>query len=426
MDTDIIIVGAGAAGLMAGRELAKKGYKIILLEARGHIGGRIYTFKENEFPVKAETGAEFIHGNLETTLNLLNEGGISYSIARGKMFRVKNGKIKKDNESMEYWREVERQLNDLKEDITVDAFIDKFFSGTQYLTISNSIKGFVEGFDSAETKFASTFAFKREWLGNGEEDQYRVEGGYSKLVQFLADEINKNAGTIFLSQVAKEINWSNNNVIITTNNNEKHKAKKVIITVPPPILLNEGAGQIRFVPPIDNKINAIQQLGFGEVIKILLYFKGPFWEEHQLKLRKMGFLFTEEQIPTWWTQHPEHSGLLTGWLAGPKAAAIKNEPDEKIMQLAILSLTNTFEFSESYIQDQLLDKKICNWSNDPFTMGAYAYETLTSKNARNILMEPVEATIYFAGDALYNGDSMGTVEAALVSGKNVAEKVEQG
>jgi len=72
----IIIVGAGASGLIAARELLRHGKKVIVLEARDRIGGRIHTVHENSYYVEA--GAEFIHGELPLTIGLLREYHIGY------------------------------------------------------------------------------------------------------------------------------------------------------------------------------------------------------------------------------------------------------------------------------------------------------------------------------------------------------------
>ena len=75
---EILIIGAGAAGLMAAYTLSKAGKKVVLLEARDRIGGRIHTL-DNDFPFKhAELGAEFVHGNLPVTMQLMHESGLEY------------------------------------------------------------------------------------------------------------------------------------------------------------------------------------------------------------------------------------------------------------------------------------------------------------------------------------------------------------
>ncbi|MEO6933649.1 MAG: FAD-dependent oxidoreductase, partial [Chitinophagaceae bacterium] len=74
---DIIIIGAGACGLMAARELGKAGKKVLILEARNRTGGRIHTLHNKKFSIPVDSGAEFIHGDLPLTKNLLTEAGIN-------------------------------------------------------------------------------------------------------------------------------------------------------------------------------------------------------------------------------------------------------------------------------------------------------------------------------------------------------------
>ncbi len=88
----------------------------------------------------------------------------------------------------------------------------------------------------------------------------------------------------------------------------------MIITVSLGVL---QSGSIQFKPALTDHAIAIQGIGFGTVIKFLLEFKTSFWKEFD---DDIGFLLTDEEIPTWWTQLPGESNLLTGWLGGPKAA----------------------------------------------------------------------------------------------------------
>src|SRR5882724_9260228 len=71
----IVVVGAGAAGLMAARELARAGQRVIIVEARDRCGGRIYPMPTAEFGYPAEGGAEFVHGEAPVTHGLLREAG---------------------------------------------------------------------------------------------------------------------------------------------------------------------------------------------------------------------------------------------------------------------------------------------------------------------------------------------------------------
>ena len=132
---------------------------------------------------------------------------------------------------------------------------------------------------------------------------------------------------------------------------------------------------------------------------------------------------TDLPIPTWWTQLPEKSTLLTGWLSGPKAAALKDESDDAILLKALESVSAILNISSADLKEKLQWWKVFNWTNDPYTRGSYSYSTLHTNEARKVLSAPVENTLFFAGEALYEGPEMGTVEAALVSGTNAAEQV---
>jgi len=101
--TDVLIIGAGAAGLMAAYRLSASGKKVIVLEARNHTGGRIHTISHESFFKHAELGAEFIHGDLPVTLNLLKEADIKYSPAGGEMVRYEKGQFLGDGGFIENW-----------------------------------------------------------------------------------------------------------------------------------------------------------------------------------------------------------------------------------------------------------------------------------------------------------------------------------
>ncbi|HEX3385340.1 MAG TPA: FAD-dependent oxidoreductase, partial [Mucilaginibacter sp.] len=166
---------------------------------------------------------------------------------------------------------------------------------------------------------------------------------------------------------------------------------------------------------------AFHQIGFGAIVKILFEFKDAFWEKNERM--HMGFVMSDEQIPTWWTQYPTHSSVLTGWLGGLPAERKKHLTDEQFVQEGIRSLANIFSKTEAEVKDNLVAWKVANWTNDQFTLGSYVYDTLKSHEARKILSKPIDDNLYFAGEFIYEGPSMGTVEAALSSGLEVAKKL---
>src|ERR1051326_5449184 len=275
MNDSVIVVGAGAAGLVVARQLSRAGMKVKIIEARDRIGGRIHTFQDEKFTSPTEAGAEFIHGDLETTLKLLKEYNIAYSPAKGQIWHVRGGELEKDKEFVsDYHRLLKKKLEALKKDIPIKKFLEKNFPQKKYSNVWREISGFVNGYESAGMEKFSTFAFRKDWLESEEWEQYRVNNGYGKLINALEKDCRKNGCEFYFSSPVKKIKWEKNFVeVICTQKN--FKANKVVLAVPLGILQQN---KIKFFPSIPEKIKIANKLGYGEVIKILFLFKSKFWE----------------------------------------------------------------------------------------------------------------------------------------------------
>src|SRR5215212_7649157 len=95
---DVIIIGAGAAGLMAAKILSENKITVCVLEARNRIGGRVYTVSKPGFSKPIEAGAEFIHGKLPLTTALLRKTGLERYKVDGELWQIKNGELKKQED----------------------------------------------------------------------------------------------------------------------------------------------------------------------------------------------------------------------------------------------------------------------------------------------------------------------------------------
>jgi monoamine oxidase len=415
---NIIIVGAGAAGLMTARELLKQGHIVTILEANDRLGGRIHTIHDPSFDYPVEKGVEFIHGDLPLTIQLLKEAGIEYKPVKGIMARIVNDDWKTQDDFTIGWKELMKQMNEVKEDMTVNDFLEKNFSDQKYEELRKSVLRFAQGFDLADPSKASVLALREEWMEEVEE-QYRIPGGFDQLINYLEKQCLRLGGVIHTSSAVTKIEWQKNDVTIITEDKKIYNSNKVIITVSLGLLQMEPV-VISFQPAINDYLEAAKKIGFGSVIKILLQFKEAFWEE---KKKNIGFLFADEIIPTWWTQLPSSYPLLTGWAGGPQAWQLENKDDETILALALQSLSNIFKKPIDELKQILTASLIANWRKDPFTKGGYSYSIIESTKAQKLFSTPISDTIFFAGEAFYAGPTPGTVEAALVSGKNVAEKI---
>ena len=414
MKYDVIIIGAGATGLLAMRDLAKAGYNVCMLEAAETAGGRISTIKD-DFENYAEAGAEFIHGKLPLTFQLLKEAGLSYEVVEGKMISVRQGQWQSE-EHYDHWDEFMQHLRKLKTDITILQFLEENFFNPEYIHLRQAVQRFSEGFDLADISKTSILSVKKEWE-DIDKTQYRIKGGYIQLIDHLVNSCRQPNAEFYFNTCVNKIDHEEGNVTVHTSENKKFQANKLIITVSVGVL---QSGTIQFKPALTDHAIAIQGLGFGTVIKFLLEFKTNFWEEFD---DEVGFLLTDEEIPTWWTQLPVESNLLTGWLGGPNATKKIFEPDSSLLQTALQSLSSIFRIPPAMLQEELTNYKIINWLNQPYIKGGYSYNTLHSEKAKEILSSPVNNTIYFAGEAISKSESQGTVESALQSGHDTAKIV---
>jgi len=424
MQTDILIIGAGASGLAAAYELSLADKKLVVLEARNRIGGRIHSVADHRFEQIIETGAEFIHGKLPVTLELLKKAGIKHHSIKGKMWQIENGEIKKTGEFIVGWNKLMSHLRELKTDIPIKEFLNQHFPDEKDKELRDSVIKFVEGYDAADASRASSLALLDEWE-NEDDHEERIDNGYLQLMHFLEEKIKEKGNDIFLSRVVKNISWQKDRVVVNTTNDEQFVASKVLITIPLGLWqAEEKEGYISFAPALAKKRQAAQKMGFGTVVKIVFQFHNQFWEEETPnKLKDARFIFSDAFIPTWWSQHPVKNGMLTGWLAGPKAMELKDATKDEMLEKGLQSLSYIFGVGKLFIEKKLVAHSIVNWTVEPFTYGAYSYATLDTKWAKKVLGEPIEETLYFAGEALYDGTEAGTVEGALANGIEVARNI---
>lgn len=419
---DVLVIGGGAAGLMAAWELVRTGKSVAVIEARDHIGGRTHTIHDPLFELPVELGAEFVHGNLELTQGILKKAGAAYYKLPGDIWQNEDGVISEQKDFVEDYSALKEQFKKLEKDIPVAQFFEEYLQGDEWEEARFTLKNYVEGYYAADLLKASTFSLRDELGGSGDA-QYRIEGGYVNMVSFLGNACLERGVRLYLSRPVHEIRWREGKAEAVSAN-EIFSAKQCLITVPLGVLQSES---IRFSPALPQKMAAARQLGFGPVIKTLLQFGEPFWKNKKhtqgKDLDKLGFIFSAATIPTWWTYYPKDVAMITGWSGGPHAEGLKDLSKEEVLQQAIQSLSGIFEINSSELRAQLKGWHVANWLNDPFTCGGYSYEVVNGPEIRKVLSEPVQATLFFAGEGLFNGTEIGTVEAALVTGRDTAHQM---
>ena len=238
------------------------------------------------------------------------------------------------------------------------------------------------------------------------------------MISFLVAECGAQGVRIHLDAPVKAIETTEDGVLVHCTTGETHAGDAAILTVPLPILQD-----IMLPPRVRAQAAMAAKIGFGNVIKLLLHFKHRWWTDYKGKdLSDLLFLLSNETIPVWWTQHPSERPVLTGWLAGPRTERMIHLDQTELVEMGLGSLASLFGRDSKQLKADLVAGRAINWARDPFAGGAYSYATPETRKAQSKLAIP-EQGVFLSGEALYRGRDMGTVEAALASGRETARTV---
>jgi monoamine oxidase len=439
---DVLIVGAGAAGLAAARDLSHAGLTVTIIEARPRVGGRVLTLHDPRSPVPLELGAEFIHGASAETLPLAQAAGLAvlelpgtHELAAGGRFKPMGG----------FWELVDGMNHDLArrlasrgKDFPVSEYLD---SARVPLARRGLLRDFVQGFYAAHPDRLSAQSLAVEIDGGDEQDevqgkQFRIANGGDALMKWLRDGLDPDRTEVRLSTVAESVQWRRGAVSIACRGGGVRAelptltARTALITLPLAVL---KAGVVRFDPTLPAKQRALSGLEMGQVFKIVLRFREAFWQRPEfLKERRakagstgsgLNFLHAHgAEVPTWWTTLPVRAPVLTGYVGAVAAEQLLAEEPPSRLERSLVALSEVLAVPRRELEEQLDASASHDWRADPFARGAYSYIGVGGNGAPRALGRPVDGTLFFAGEAT-NGAEIGTVAGALSSGRRAAREV---
>ena len=429
MNADVVVIGAGAAGLAAAHVLSRAGVETAVLEARDRIGGRLLTREDPELPLPIELGGEFVHGAVDASFALLRAANTVPIDTADTSFSYEDGALREGEDRFGILARVMNGARDLREDISVEAFLMRLGDAPLAQRERAYARMLVEGFDAADPRRASTLAIADEWCaGEGGQlaEQFRFFGGYARLMRTLHGMLDPGRVAVRLSTPVHAIRRDRHGVhveaVSPTGAALEIHARAALVTIPVGVL---NAGTVRFDPPLPALTrDALECLIMGPVVKLVLCFRTAFWETlHGGRYRDGAFFHRKDaSFPSFWAMLPLRVPILVAWAGGPKADALAGFEQPALVETALNDLQTLFG-RDADPRDALTSAYVHDWIRDPYSLGAYSYVAVGGVNARAHFAAPVDGTLFFAGEAAVAAREAGTVAGALQSGERAAGEV---
>ena len=413
---DVIVLGAGIAGLVCARTLAEAGRRVLVLEASGRVGGRIRTVRQDGVPV--ELGAEFVHGRSPELWALIEEAGLSMFEKTGSMLTAQDGRLQAADWEAE---DEDDPLDGLKDfngpDCSFLEYVDRL--GLEGEERAGAI-GYAEGYNAADATEASVLALARQQRAEDEiegDRLWKIADGYDRLPEFVYERLLAAGGEVRLNTTVHAVEWVRGQVKVTADGRE-FAGSQCVVALPLGVL---QAGVVRFSPEPVEVLRAAEHMRMGQVFRSSMLFRERLWPE------EMSFLFARDRMPpVWWTSGTESAPVLTAWAGGPRAAELLKLDEAAQVQAVCESLAAALGLRADRVLGALTGAHGFNWHADPLSRGAYSWVPVGGLEASAAMSEPVEDTLYFAGEHTDLTGHWGTVHAALGSGLRAAQQLLAG
>ena len=436
---DVLVIGAGAAGLSAARELSHAGVRVQVLEARDRLGGRIYTMRDGLSPLPVELGAEFVHGEAEETFAIIRAAGLVVDELPDDHLLSRKGRFEP---IPDFWERMGRLRQGLhrflrrtgRPDVPASEYLDR---GRLRPADRELFQQFIEGYHAAHVERISA-----KWLAgdadtetDADNKQFRLAGGNDGLVRWLRGGLDPRHTEVRLNTVVHQISWSAGKVVARCRNDRgieigPFRGSAAVITLPLAVL---QARTVHFQPALMAKDKALEQLQPGHVFKMIIRFRENFWADADFvseRMRRNGtrpaelnFLHVHEGLfPTWWTALPSRTPTITAWAGGPGAEALLNDEPATRVEKTVEALATALGLPRRRLDDQIESARIHDWRADPFSLAAYTYVGVGGVPAQEALARPLRGTLYFAGEAT-DPEQTGTVAGAIASGRRAAKQL---
>lgn len=427
----VVVMGCGFSGLAAARALRSAAFKVIVLESRDRIGGRVHTDYSFGFPV--DMGASWLHGvsqanplaNIISRLQLplyrtCGEESVlydhdleSYALYEKDGQQISPELVARVGELFEEILEQSKIFSErLNEDISMQAAMEMALQMRPELRLQGLEQKVLQWYLCRMEGWFATDMDKLSAKHWDEEDH--LEGGHGVMVKGYWPVLAalSQGLDIRLNHRVNSVKRGGHSIQITTDNGNSFLADAVVITVPLAVL---KAGKIHFEPSLPEwKVSAINDIGVGNENKIVLRFESAFWANVEF----LGVVADSSYECSYFLNLHKATGnpVLIFMPAGRLANDLEKLSDEKSVQFALSQLRRILPNAPEPLQ-----YLVSRWGTDPNSLGCYTFDLVgKSADVYNRLRAPVDS-LFFAGEAT-SRDFPGTVHGAYQTGIKAAEE----
>jgi monoamine oxidase len=400
---DVLVIGAGAAGLAAGRRLQEAGASVLVLEARDRLGGRALT-QATPIGHAVDLGCEWLHSADRNPLT---------GIARRMGFTIDEtlpdwgSRIARSHgpAAQAEWRaaygEFEERMAaaaEAPQDLPASALLPR---GGAWTALINAISTWANGAELERISVKDHVRYADSGVN------WRVLEGYGTLIAAYGAAV-----PVRLGAPVEHIDHRNALIAVATSKGTI-EARAVIVTVPTSVLAAEA---IRFTPALPDKIAAAQGLPLGIANKMFLELNGAR-EEFPANRHVLGA--TNRTATGSYQLRPHGWPMISGYFGGELALALEREGPSGMAAFALDELAGVFG---NGIRERLRPLGVSAWAGDPFAGGSYSYALPGHAADRERLAVPVDRRLFFAGEAC-SPDYFSTAHGAYESGRKAAQDV---